>query len=242
MKFQSDYDYRPRCGLCGKTENLVRTDCCGVWICDEGRGNADLSHSMSSCYGKHDLYTLCSYHFSHRHKGDWKNCAACRKSFEIEMYVWYGTNEFNISKLKDPPVYEPTKCIDCGGVIVLSSDHYARNADGYRCHNCSEIYSEKRFRQIMESREKEQMRKKEKEASRTASVQYFSGLTPQGGEAWNIIRSSLHDGILRSVGCGRCDDSAISLKSVTVKNDICILEGYCSQCGEKIIRLLGPED
>ena len=26
---------RERCGLCGKTMRLTRTECCGRWICDE---------------------------------------------------------------------------------------------------------------------------------------------------------------------------------------------------------------
>jgi hypothetical protein len=25
----------PRCGLCGKRGRLVRTECCGQWICDD---------------------------------------------------------------------------------------------------------------------------------------------------------------------------------------------------------------
>lgn len=25
----------PRCGLCGKRGRLVRTECCGEWICDD---------------------------------------------------------------------------------------------------------------------------------------------------------------------------------------------------------------
>lgn len=26
---------KPRCGLCGKTKNLTKTECCGNWICDD---------------------------------------------------------------------------------------------------------------------------------------------------------------------------------------------------------------
>jgi hypothetical protein len=39
-------DAAPRCGLCGKHEQLTRTDCCGQWICDDednyGMGLGDL--------------------------------------------------------------------------------------------------------------------------------------------------------------------------------------------------------
>jgi len=25
----------PRCGLCGKTKNLIKTECCGNWMCND---------------------------------------------------------------------------------------------------------------------------------------------------------------------------------------------------------------
>ncbi len=31
-----------------------------------------------------------------------------RESFETEMYVYYGTNEYNFEVLENPPEYEPT--------------------------------------------------------------------------------------------------------------------------------------
>jgi hypothetical protein len=26
---------KPRCGLCGKTKNLIKTECCGNWTCND---------------------------------------------------------------------------------------------------------------------------------------------------------------------------------------------------------------
>lgn len=55
------------------------------------------------------------------------------------MYVWYGTNQWNLEKLQHPPSYEPTHCAVSGRVIVLSRDGYevAPN-DSYRCRDCWE--------------------------------------------------------------------------------------------------------
>jgi hypothetical protein len=65
------------------------------------------------------------------------------KRFELEMYVWYGTNDrFNFEKLENPPKYEPTHCRGCGRVIALGKDAYSRNPDGrYECDQCWEDLS-----------------------------------------------------------------------------------------------------
>jgi hypothetical protein len=129
---------KPRCGLCGKTRNLTRTECCGNWICDDEHKYVLFSYAHNSCSRNHRRYTLCAYHHGEGHEGDWKDCAKCRRSFETEMYVWYGTNEFNFEKLPNPPAYEPTHCSKCGVVIVLGDGGYSRRGDKYRCSRCTE--------------------------------------------------------------------------------------------------------
>jgi len=109
----------PRCGLCGKTKNLTKTECCGTWICDDEHKYVMFSYARNSCIRNHRRYTLCGYHHTEGHPGDWTDCPKCRESFETEMYVWYGTNEYNFKKLPNPPAYEPTHCADCGRVIRL---------------------------------------------------------------------------------------------------------------------------
>jgi hypothetical protein len=242
MRSQFKPEDEPKCGLCWKTENLVKTDCCDSWVCDEAHKHVEIPDEPDSCFGKHDHYTLCSYHFTNRHKGDWKTCASCRKSFGTEIYVWYGTNGYNFSKLENPPEYEPTKCLDCGCLIVLSTDNYTRGVDGYRCCDCSNLHLEKRFRQITADREKEQMRKKEREASRSANVLFFPQLTPQAREEWNRMPKSSQDSILQSVWCDQCKESAMRLKSGTMDRDILVLEGDCVRCGGKVVRLVEHED
>jgi hypothetical protein len=127
---------KPRCGLCGKTRKLTKTPCCDQWICDDQDKYVLFSYARNSCSRNHDRYTLCGHHYNERHAGDWRTCKKCRDSFETEMYVWYGTNEYNFVKLENPPEYEPTKCTGCGRVIVLADGGYSQSAEGYFCFEC----------------------------------------------------------------------------------------------------------
>ncbi len=116
---------RPRCGLCGKSTQLTKTPCCDHWICDDEHKYVLFSYARNSCHRNHSRYTLCSYHYNEGHKGKWQDCPNCRASFEPEMYVWFGTNEYNFEKLKNPPAYKPTKCARCKKVIRLGEDWYS---------------------------------------------------------------------------------------------------------------------
>jgi hypothetical protein len=127
----------PRCGLCGKTKNLTKTECCGNWICDDEHKYVAFSYAQNSCHRNHRRYTLCSYHFEEGHSGDWKECQECRDSFNTEMYVYYGTNEYNFEVLPDPPSYEPTKCSNCGKVIGLGTDGFSISGGEYLCDRCT---------------------------------------------------------------------------------------------------------
>jgi DNA-directed RNA polymerase subunit RPC12/RpoP len=129
---------KPRCGLCGKTKNLTKTDCCGNWICDDSHKYVLFSYARNSCYRNHDHYTLCSYHHREGHKGSWKNCRLCRKSFKTEIFVWYGTNEYNFEKLENPPEFERTFCAGCGRVISLVDDAYMAADYRYWCETCAQ--------------------------------------------------------------------------------------------------------
>ena len=126
------------CGLCGKNKNLIKTDCCDNWICDDEGKYVLFSYARNSCSRNHRRFTLCGSHAIEKHIGDWKNCKKCFQSFkhELEMYVWYGTNEYNFTKLENPPAYKPTHCAKCGKIISLSDDGYSNLCGVYRCDNC----------------------------------------------------------------------------------------------------------
>ena len=142
---------KPRCRLCGKTGHLIKTECCGNWICDDEHKYVLFSYARNSCHRNHRRYTLCAYHPTEGHPGHWKDCPECRQSFETEMYVWYGTNEYNFEKLANPPAYERTKCSRCGKIIKLGTDGYSQLGNRYLCEECSEIEMEKRIGRIRKS-------------------------------------------------------------------------------------------
>jgi hypothetical protein len=118
--------------LCGKTGKLTRTECCGQWICDDEDCYVLFSYARNSCYRNHSRHTLCAYHYNEGHSGDWKTCPKCRQDFqqEMEMYVYYGTNEYNFERLPNPPKYQPTHCSRCGATIVLSEGGYSQGGTG----------------------------------------------------------------------------------------------------------------
>ena len=130
---------RPRCGLCGKTTNLTKTECCDQWICDDEDRYVLFSYSRNSCHRNHSRYTLCAYHYNEGHSGHWKTCSECRDDFETEMYVYYGTNEYNLEKLENPPDYEPTRCSKCNSIIVLGDGGYSQRGDKYFCGKCGDL-------------------------------------------------------------------------------------------------------
>ncbi|MBU4257466.1 hypothetical protein KJ586_03610 [Patescibacteria group bacterium] len=148
-------DSKPKCGLCGKRKKLVKTDCCGNWICDDEDKYALFSYARNSCSRNHRRFTLCGHHNAEEHKGDWKNCQECLKDFEheLEMYVWYGTNEYNFTKLESSPAFEPTYCSKCGKRIVLPDGGYSVLCDVYRCDQC-EITEKEREKIIRDYKRK----------------------------------------------------------------------------------------
>ena len=128
---------RPACGLCGKTTNLTKTECCGQWICDDEDQYVPFSYARNSCHRNHRNQTLCGFHHVEGHQGRWQDCQECRDAFETEMYVCYGTNEYNFEKLPNPPAYEPTRCHTCGRVIVLGEEGYSCKGGSYFCQECT---------------------------------------------------------------------------------------------------------
>ena len=126
----------PCCGLCGKRRELTRTACCGQRICDDQHKYVMFSYARNSCFRNHHRYTLCAHHSAENHRGDWRECLRCRNDFETEMYVYYGTNEYNFVKLDNPPSYAPTLCKQCGAIIRLAEDAYAMMGNAYYCARC----------------------------------------------------------------------------------------------------------
>ncbi len=128
-----------RCGLCGKSDNLTRTECCGNWICDDEDAYVLFSYARNSCSRNHRRFTLCGHHHVEGHVGDWTECQECREGIETEMYVNFGTNDYNFVKLKNAPSYEPTHCKQCGKVIRLCEESYTLKGGAPYCESCSPV-------------------------------------------------------------------------------------------------------
>jgi len=125
-----------RCGLCGSTRKLTRTECCNNLICDDEDQYILFSYAANSCYRNHDRYTLCASHMREGHKGQWQSCTKCREFCAAEMVCWYGTNEFNFEKMPDPPSFTPTHCAQCNAVIHPATEIVLINQMGYNCIRC----------------------------------------------------------------------------------------------------------
>lgn len=139
---------KPKCGLCGKTKNLTKTDCCGQWICNDEDKYVMFSYARNSCARNHRRLTLCAFHQAEGHEGNWKTCDVCKKSFETEIYVYYGTNEYNFEKLVNPPAFKPKHCTDCRTTIFLAEGGYSTLGGKYYCMRCSDMSLEKRAKEI----------------------------------------------------------------------------------------------
>jgi hypothetical protein len=126
------------CGLCGKSKKLTTTDCCCRTICDDEENYAMFSYARNSCSRNHNRYTLCGFHHNEGHPGRWQDCAKCRRDIETEMYVYYGTNEYNFEKLENPPMFHPTQCVKCSAVIKFSDGGYSQGPEGCLCPKCTE--------------------------------------------------------------------------------------------------------
>jgi hypothetical protein len=129
----------PKCKLCGKKTNLIQTQCCDQWICDDEEDYELFSYERNSCHRNHRRYTLCGHHHAESHSGDWQTCQECRNDFETEMYVYYGTNEYNFTKLHNPPHYEPSKCSKCKKIINMGKEGYSMQAGKYLCSKCTDF-------------------------------------------------------------------------------------------------------
>lgn len=128
---------QPRCGLCGKSGRLTKTSCCNRTICNDEDQYVLFSYARNSCHRNHTRYTLCGFHYNEGHEGTWKECQACRDTFETELYVDSGTNAYNFEKLTHVPSYQSTHCLQCNKVIRLAEEGYSPTKEGYLCEVCA---------------------------------------------------------------------------------------------------------
>lgn len=127
-----------KCGLCNKKKNLTQTPCCNNTICDDQNEYVLFSYARNSCSRNHWRLTLCGVHDATGHTGRWQDCEECAEDIETELYVYFGTNEYNFEKLKNPPAYTPTRCHTCSKIIKLGAEGGCMiTREGYICERCS---------------------------------------------------------------------------------------------------------
>ncbi|MBI5004199.1 hypothetical protein HZC00_03840 [Candidatus Kaiserbacteria bacterium] len=95
------------------------------------------SYSRDICVRNHRRFTLCSYHYTEKHNGNWKTCGACLESFDAETYAWYGTNRYNFEKSPRVPAFVPQHCDACGRVLSVANGGYTNFPSGrMACEDC----------------------------------------------------------------------------------------------------------
>ncbi|MFH1644100.1 MAG: hypothetical protein ABIA74_02900 [bacterium] len=129
-------DKKKKCGLCGKSKNLIRTECCNNWICDDEHKYVMFSFARNSCSRNHRRQTLCGFHYVEGHSGKWQTCVKCKESFSPEMYVYYGTGDYNFEQLPNPPKYKALRCAKCSSYIKLGDEECFITNEGYLCSKC----------------------------------------------------------------------------------------------------------
>ena len=74
------------CGICGVQENLVRTECCGMILCDKEEEYEMFSYSRQFCVRSHRRYTTCGSHYGEGHESpDWRTCEECNSYFVVHI-------------------------------------------------------------------------------------------------------------------------------------------------------------
>ena len=145
------------CGLCGKSDNLTRTECCDRAICDDEGEYQMFSYSNVSCSRNHRRSTLCGYHYTEEHaEEDWRKCEECigggtldrntmvtqgtcelpspirGLSYVTEMlmqgtYFGKGSFNFNEDEWNDAPELSPTRCLGCKRVVNWATEPHCKS-------------------------------------------------------------------------------------------------------------------
>ena len=128
----------PPCGLCGERRKQRQlSDCCSNWVCGNEGDCTMFSYSRDICVRNHRRFTLCAFHHAEKHGGDWKTCGVCLKSFDAEIYAWYGTNRYNFEKLQHVPTFTPRHCNACGRVLSAANGGFTNfPSGGIACEDC----------------------------------------------------------------------------------------------------------
>lgn len=130
---------KPSCGVCGTTKTrIVRTECCGLWLCDNSEEYQLFSYSRAFCARSHSRYTLCGAHYAESHSGDWRSCATCSSAYDSANHMWYAFNGYNFTPGLPQPKGTPWTfpCEVCGVRVAPGFEEYSSGGRGLTCGSC----------------------------------------------------------------------------------------------------------
>jgi hypothetical protein len=139
-----------QCGICGSTtERLMRTGCCGNWVCDNEHKYEMMSYSRAFCGRSHARYTICGSHTGSGHHCDKPNCPcpridpgdcrACNDCFNDTRGEWFGTNGYNFTPSRCPAkgALHTDECSTCKRRVHTGHEGYSTMPDGsVSCNEC----------------------------------------------------------------------------------------------------------
>jgi len=71
----------------------------------------------------------------------------------------------------------------------------------------------------------------------------FPDLTPEAKRRWDKVPKWAQAKILESVWCKNClQGTPMRVSKGRIENQCLILEGTCKKCGNKVVRLIEPEE
>lgn len=126
---------KKRCGLCHSTTTpLMKTKCCNNWICDtEDQYMPGSYERKGQCARNHASQTICGFHYTENHSGDWKTCQECEESFHPYDYAVKATNlkrhffkynfDDNVRRDINPHDVPLPKCDVCGDDVDSAEEN-----------------------------------------------------------------------------------------------------------------------
>ncbi|MBI4864626.1 MAG: hypothetical protein HY815_30880 [Candidatus Riflebacteria bacterium] len=127
-----------QCIVCGGGRKVTTTACCDLPICDDWAEFVPYSDPVDCCSRSHDRYTLCGYHHSVGHDGDWVSCRECWDAFPSDLYACFAENRFNLPSEVPLVVGQLSRCDACGREVSLLAESFWAVSGELICSRCGD--------------------------------------------------------------------------------------------------------
>ena len=113
---------KPRAASCSKTGKLRKTQCCGNWVCDDHDKYVPFSYAQKQLQpGIMTTIPSAGIITMKGMEATGKTARNAATYFETEMYVWYGTNDYNFEKLETRPSSNRLTALSVGRSFVWAT-------------------------------------------------------------------------------------------------------------------------